>query len=80
MAKTFKLGQRVQYTDGNGYTKAAQITGTRESIKAGTDVVRPEEGAANLRVISPKGKDGDYDRTNVAFSEVAGERRTFTRL
>lgn len=77
MAKDFKLGQGVVYTDANGYEKAARITGTRDSVKAGTEVTRPDAGHANLRVYSPAGKDGDYDRANIEYGTGP---RTFRRL
>lgn len=64
-----RLNKPVTYTDGNGFQKAAVIVGTRDSVKEGTDVARPEKGHAHLRVLSPAGKNRDYDRQNVPLGE-----------
>lgn len=75
MAKNFTLGDRVQYTDGQGFTKLAFITGTRKSIAKGTEVARPEKDQAHLLVISPTGK--QYPRESIPFGEGP---RTFTTV
>lgn len=63
--KGITVSRPVIYTDGDGFEKAALITGTHESVKPGTGAVRPDEGAANIRVFSPTGK--DYPRENIKF-------------
>lgn len=69
-----KLGQRVVYTDGNGFEKAAVVIGTRDSVQKGTEITRPEKGSAILEITSPNGK--KYVRGNVPSGEGP---RTFTR-
>lgn len=65
--KGIKLGRGGTYTSGDGFEKTALIIGTRESIKPGTNVVRPDEGHVNVLVFRPKkgSKDSTYERTNV---------------
>lgn len=64
-----RLNKPVTYTDSNGYTKAAVITGTRSSIAEGTNVSRPEKGNAHLRILHPTDKTRDYVRENVPQGE-----------
>jgi hypothetical protein len=75
VAKTLKLGSRVAYTDGNGFTKLGFVTGTPDSVKAGTGVSVPEEGAAHIYVVSPTGK--VYHRENIPAGDGP---RTFALL
>lgn len=61
--KGIRLSKGVEYTDGNGYTKAAVIIATHNSIQDGTGVERPDKGHAHLEITSPEGK--KYVRPNV---------------
>jgi hypothetical protein len=68
VAKQLRLARGVTYRDAQGFEKAAKVIGTRASIKDGTDVTRPDEGNANLKVYSPKTGE-TYIRTNVPPGE-----------
>lgn len=64
MAKTLRLGKTVEYRDSSGFAKAALVIGTRETVQDGTDVKRPAEGNANLRVYRAGGGE-PYTRFDV---------------
>ena len=74
MAKV-QLGDRVQYTDGQGFQKLALVIGTRKTVQKGTDLPRPEKGTAHLLVISGTGN--TYTRHGVPFGDGP---RTFTSV
>ncbi len=73
-----KLGQRVVYTDSQGFTKLAFVTGTRKTVSKDGSVPRPEKGQAHLFIVAPTGK--TYHKHNVPLVEEAGEARTFAQL
>jgi hypothetical protein len=75
VAKTLKLGRRVEYRDGAGFRKLGIVTGTAETVTKGTGVTVPGQGNAHILVISPTGK--QYHREDVPAG--AGPR-TYTLL
>lgn len=75
MAKTLKLGRRVEYRDGAGFRKLGFVTGTAETVKAGTGVSVPDQGNAHILVVAPTGF--QYHRENIPAG--AGPR-TYTLL
>lgn len=75
MAKTLKLGRRVEYRDGSGFKKLAFVTATADTVQAGTDVPVPGENQAHLKVISPTGK--EYNRQSVPMGDGP---RTFSLI
>lgn len=67
------LSRRVVYTSQDGFEKAGLIIGTRDSIKPGTGVSRPDEDAAHIEVHAPTGK--VYVRENVRLGTGPGTFR-----
>jgi len=70
--RKLKVGRRVSYTGNDGFTRAAIVLGTNETIKPGTKVTQPDEG--NARLLVYKNTDGStYIKDNVAPGEGKGQ-------
>ena len=70
MANKVRLGDFVNYTSTDGFTKLALVIGTRKSVAKDTALARPEKGSAHLKVFSPTGQ--VYDRQSIPQGEGPG--------